>query len=73
MTNNETILDVSEFEAPYPLIKGIEAVRNLKDGDEIIFIHRMPPCKLFDQIEKFGCKYEILKEEDNDFKMRIYK
>ncbi len=74
MSLNKTItLDVSELEAPYPLIQGIEAIHNLKDNQMLIFIHRMSPCKLFEAIEKNNMKYEIVKDEENYFEMKIYK
>jgi TusA-related sulfurtransferase len=68
MSLNKTItLDVSELEAPYPLITALEAVHNLKDDEILIFKHRMNPCKLFETIEKNNLKYEIIKDEENNF------
>jgi len=71
MSLKQTILDVSELEAPYPLIKGSQAIKDLKENEELIFKHRMFPCKLQDVLEKFACRYEILKDEENDFEMKI--
>jgi len=71
MSLNQTILDVSELEAPYPLIKASQAVKDLKDDEELIFKHRMFPCKLPDILDRFECKYEILKNEENDFEIKI--
>lgn len=74
MNSNKTImLDVSELEAPYPLVKGIEAIERLNDNEILIFKHRMSPCKLYEIIEKHELKYEILKDEENHFEMKIYK
>ena len=74
MSLNKTItLDVSELEAPYPLITALEAVHNLKDDEILIFKHRMNPCKLFEAIDKNNLKYEIIKDEENNFEMKIYK
>lgn len=74
MSLNKTItLDVSELEAPYPLMQGLEAIHNLKDNEILIFKHRMSPCKLFETIEKNSLKYEILRDEENHFEMKIYK
>ncbi|WP_428024866.1 hypothetical protein [Arcobacter sp.] len=67
------ILDVSELEAPYPLLKGIESIHNLKDDEILIFKHRMSPCKLFEVIEKNNLCYKIIKDEENIFEMKIYK
>jgi len=74
MSKSKTItLDVSELEAPYPLMQGLDAVHNLKDDEILIFKHRMSPCKLFETIEKKSLKYEIIKDQENHFEMKIYK
>lgn len=66
-------LDVSELEAPLPLVKGVEAMRDLKDDEVLLFIHRMFPCKLQDQVDAFGYKSQIIKNEENCFEMKIIK
>jgi TusA-related sulfurtransferase len=71
MSLKQIILDVSELEAPYPLIKASEAIQNLKDDEELIFKHRMFPRKLQNVLEKFECKSEIIKNEENCFEMKI--
>jgi len=72
MSSKQTIiLDVSELEAPYPLIQGSQAIKDLKENEELIFKHRMFPCKLQNVLEKFACSYEILKDEENSFEMKI--
>ena len=72
-TKKEIILDVSELEAPYPLIEGISALNNLKDDEVLIFRHRMSPQMLFQNIQTLGLRYTITKENENEFEMRIYK
>ena len=71
MSLKQIILNVSELEAPYPLIEASKAIKELKNEEELIFIHRMFPCKLQNVLEKFECKSEVLKDEENYFKMRI--
>ena len=71
MANKEIRLDVSEYEAPHPLVKGVEAMKNLKEDETLVFIHRMFPCKLQEQIDKLGFKSEIIKNEENYFEMKI--
>ena len=71
MANKEIRLDVSEYEAPYPLVKGVEAMKNLQEDETLVFIHRMFPCKLQEQIDSFGLKSEIIKNEENYFEMKI--
>lgn len=73
MANKEIILDVSELEAPLPLVRGVEAMRNLKDNETLVFIHRMFPCKLHEQIDKLGLKSDIVKDEENYFEIKIYR
>ena len=71
MTTKEIYLDVSELEAPYPLLKGVEAMKKLQKDETLIFIHRMFPCKLQEQIESFGYRSMIIKNEENYFEMKI--
>ena len=71
MSLKQIILDVSELEAPYPLIKVAQAIKDLNDDEELIFKHRMFPCKLQNILDKFTCKSEILKDEENYFEMEI--
>ncbi|MBU0632570.1 DUF2249 domain-containing protein [bacterium] len=73
MANKEIILDVSELEAPLPLLKGIEAIKNLKSGETLVFIHRMFPCKLHEQIDKLGLRSDTVKDEENYFEIKIYR
>ena len=72
-TKKEIILDVSELEAPYPLVEAINAINSLKDDEVLIFRHRMNPQMLFQNISSLGLHYEITKEKENEFEMRIYK
>ncbi len=71
MSLKQIILNVSELEAPYPLIEASKAIKELKNEEELIFIHRMFPCKLQNVLEKFECKSEVLKDEENYFEMKI--
>ena len=72
-TKKEILLDVSDLEAPYPLVKAIEALNMLKDDEILIFRHRMNPQMLFQNIAALGLQFEIIKEDENEFEMRIYK
>jgi TusA-related sulfurtransferase len=69
---NKKILDVSELEAPYPLIKAIKEISSLKKGDILIFKHRMKPSKLIEEILRRNLKYEIIKENENNFEMKVF-
>jgi len=72
-TKKEIILDVSELEAPYPLVEAVNALNSLEDEEVLIFRHRMNPQMLFQNILALGLHYEITKEDENEFEMRIYK
>ena len=64
MSHKVILLDVSELEAPFPLLHAIESMKNLKEDEEILFIHRMYPCKLEEQVKNFGLSSEILFNEE---------
>ena len=72
-TKKEILLDVSELEAPYPLIEAINALNILKDDEVLIFRHRMNPQMLYQNILALELKYEITKDIENEFEMRIYR
>ena len=67
----EIRLDVSELEPPQPLVLAVQAMQKLEEDESLLFIHRMYPCKLEEQIQKFGLCFEIIKDEENYFEMRI--
>lgn len=72
-TKKEIVLDVSELEAPYPLVEAVNALKSLQEEEILIFRHRMNPKMLFQHILALGLHYEITKETENEFEMRIYK
>jgi hypothetical protein len=50
----ERILDVSELEAPEPLLRAIDTVETLGSGEYLRFCHRMKPCHLYRYLEENG-------------------
>jgi len=72
-TTKEILLDVSDLEAPQPLIEAVRALDKLQENEVLIFQHRMSPKHLFHEIEIRNFTYEILKDEPNNFIMKIYK
>jgi TusA-related sulfurtransferase len=72
-TKKEIVLDVSELEAPYPLVEAINALNILQDDEVLIFRHRMNPQMLYQNILALQLQFDITKEEENEFEMRIYK
>lgn len=51
-------LDVSELEAPEPLVNAIAALEGLSEGDYLRFLHRMKPCHLYRFMEENGFSAE---------------
>ncbi len=45
-------LDVSDLEAPEPLIRAISALELLGEGEYFHLIHRMAPCRLYAYMEQ---------------------
>ncbi len=69
----EKLLDVSLLEAPEPLIVAVRALEELKEDEVLVFKHRMNPRHLFSEIAARGMCYEIVKDEPNDFLMKIWR
>jgi len=68
----EIVLDVSELEAPEPLVKGIIALDKLQKDQVLVFIHRLNPKHLFAEISQRDLAYEIIEDTPNNFKMKVY-
>ena len=69
----EIVLDVSELEAPAPLIEASRALERLGEDEVLVFKHRINPRHLFNEITARGMRYEILKNTQNDFLMKIWR
>ena len=69
----EKLLDVSELEAPEPLVLAVRALDELGEDEVLLFKHRMNPRHLFNEIAVRGMAYEIIKDEPNDFLMKIWR
>ena len=59
----EIVLDISELEAPYPLINSIKKLQELKNGEYLKVIHRQSPCKLFDYINQNHFTYKMIEKD----------
>ena len=69
----EKLLDVSLLEAPEPLIQAVRALEELGEDEVLVFVHRMNPRHLFNEIAARGMQYEIIKDEPNEFIMKIWR
>lgn len=45
--DREQVLDVSELEAPEPLVQALAALEHLPEGSYLRLLHRMKPCHLY--------------------------
>lgn len=50
----EQVLDVSELEAPEPLVQALAALQQLPDGAYLHLRHRMKPCHLYGHLAEQG-------------------
>ena len=69
----EIVLDVSEFEAPEPLIRAVVALESLKEDEILLFVHRMNPRHLFNEIAVRGLFYTVIADEPNRFELKIWR
>ena len=65
-------LDVSELEAPEPLLRAVEALESLPRGDYLRFSHRMKPCHLYAVLEKNGLTWETRRGEQVECELFIW-
>lgn len=54
----EQLIDVSELEAPEPLLSAVEALESLPRGDYLRLRHRLKPCHLYAVLEKNGLAWD---------------
>ncbi len=73
MQTKEIVLDVSELEAPQPLMEAVMALDKLQDDEILLFKHRMNPKHLFHEITARDFSYKIVEDEENNFVMKIFK
>ena len=67
------VLDVSDLEAPQPLIAAAKALKELKKDEVLLFRHRMNPKHLFNEIKALKMDYRIVKDLPNEFEMKIWR
>lgn len=59
----EILHDVSEMEAPEPLVSTLDQLEELGEGQMLHMIHRMEPCVLFENLGKRGFAWEMEKND----------
>ena len=60
----EVVLDVSELEAPEPLMRTLAAAETLGPGQYLRMTHRRFPCLLQENLEKRGFACAIVEQGD---------
>lgn len=66
----ERVLDVSELEAPEPLLRAIETVQTLEPGEFLRFCHRMKPCHLYRFLDENGFHSDT--RHGNDYECEVF-
>lgn len=66
----ERVLDVSELEAPEPLLRAIETVQTLETGEYLRFCHRMKPCHLYRYLDENGFHSDT--RHGNEFECEVF-
>jgi len=65
-------IDCRELLPPEPLIKVMQSVENLKNGEAILMLHRHNPCSLFPKLEERGIKSDLKEFEDGSVEILIW-
>lgn len=68
----ERVIDVSELEAPEPLLRAIAALESLPRGAYLRFRHRMKPCQLYEVMEKKGLAWDTRQGEEVECELFIW-
>lgn len=68
---NQIILDVSELEAPKPLMKIMEVLQGHQDHTVIVH-HRIEPMGLYKRLIEAGYRFETEKKSDSHFVITIF-
>jgi hypothetical protein len=66
----ERFLDVSELEAPEPLVQAIEALQSLGQGEYLHFCHRMKPCHLYGFLDENGFRADT--RHGNEYECEVF-
>ena len=59
------VIDCRLLEPPEPMVKVLEAVGTLKDGQKICMIHRKKPVPLFARLHEKNMEFEVTEVEDH--------
>lgn len=69
----ERLLDVSDLEAPEPLMRTLAEVEGLREGEYLRMIHRRDPLLLYENLQKKGFAYDTRSGEDEACQVFIWR
>ncbi len=64
-------LDVSGLEPPEPMVRILQEIQGLKEGETLEVSHHRDPVPLYAQLEEAGFSHETKKLGENKFRIRI--
>lgn len=67
------ILDNRGLEPPQPMMRTLEALEKLQEGETLKIINDRRPMFLYEQLEELGYKHTTDENEDGSFTIEIQK
>ncbi|MDP5273021.1 DUF2249 domain-containing protein [Chengkuizengella axinellae] len=61
------------LEPPQPMVRILQALEELKDGEELIAINDRQPMFLYAELNERGFDYETISQDDGSYKIIIQK
>lgn len=68
----EYLMDATDMEPPEPLIRTLEMLNDLKQGDYLRFLHRREPIPLYDNLNQTGFSYITCADSDVAYEVFIW-
>lgn len=65
-------LDCSLMEPPEPMLRVLEQLDRLKQGEGIKMLHRMKPRLLFPKLQERGWNFRVIEQTPDQIEVRIW-
>lgn len=65
-------MDATDMEPPEPLMRTLEMLDDLKEGDYLRFLHRREPLPLYDNLNQAGFSYITCADSDVAYEVFIW-
>ena len=65
-------LDCSQMEPPEPMLRVLEQLDRLKQGEGIKMLHRMKPRLLFPNLQERDWNFRVIEHTPNQVEVRIW-